>query len=111
METEGRPWHLVRREVDWVAFQLLGEEGLLTDGVLNDRLLLILLVHEVFERDFGQAQHLSEVCVLLVRILGDVLALNLINRFLLYILILKFLHELLIDFSLLLRHLVRLDLV
>ena len=59
-------------EVPRVAFSLLGEIALLSDGVDDQRILLALLLEEVGGSDLRQAQDLGKIGVLVAGELGDV---------------------------------------
>ena len=80
MQPQGCPLELLSSEVARVPFQLLREEGLLSDCVLDDWFLLVSLACEVFHGDLWEAEHLREGRVLLVRELCDVLLLDFAER-------------------------------
>ena len=80
VQPQSRSLELLSSEVARIPFQLLREEGLLSDCVLDDWLLLVSLACQVFHGDLREAEHLREGRVLLVRELRDVLLLDFAER-------------------------------
>lgn len=62
----------VSRKEPRVALDLLGEMGMLPDGINDDGILLALPFEEVTGGDFWEAEYVREVCMLVTRKFSDV---------------------------------------
>ena len=60
------------RKEPWVALDLLGEVGMLSDGINNDGILLALPFEEVAGCDFWETEYVREVRMLVACKFSDV---------------------------------------
>ena len=91
MQSQNCTSELLSRKVGRIPFHLLIEECLFSNSILNNRFLLIPFLNKVFQGNFRQTKYLSEVCVLLIRKLCDMLLLDLEKCFFFVLCILQFL--------------------